>query len=318
MPEVHAPRGPSLKTIKRLFAVSGNRCAFPKCPAELVSEGTIVGEICHIKAASTGGPRYDPKQSDEERHSFENLILLCGKHHTVVDDDVEAYTVSRLTEMKAVHEALAATMTEDDAARGATLLLSVNQSGGIAAHSVHAHTINVHQHRADTVDEGRANIAREYFAPELARIFARQIYILDRAVPNFICTSVGKPTPGDTWASLRPAQPILYPSAAEFRNLSPPDATSLIAFYNSLQAITDMVNGWVDGQPITDVNAWNVLMQRVQHNLVLGQKAVQRFCAKKLYDELVPVAGTLIQRSERAISSAKSALAAHLKRHGVS
>ena len=276
-----------------------------------------MGEICHIKAVSPGGPRYNPVQTDEERHGFENLILLCGKHHTVVDDDEGAYTVQRLADMKKAHEAAGATMTEDGATKGATLLLSVNQSGGIAAHSVHAHTITIHQGRADT-DEGRADIAREYFAPELARIFARQIHILGRAVANFICTSTGQPAPGDTWASLRPVQPVLYPNATEFRNLSPPDATSLIAFYDSLQGITDMVNGWVNSQPTTDVNAWNVLMQTVQHNLALGRRAVQRFCAEKLYDELVPVAGTLLQRSEHAISSAKSALAAHLKRHGVS
>jgi hypothetical protein len=83
---------PTDATIKRLFARSGNRCAFPKCPVEI--------EMCHIKAARPGGPRYDPLQSAAERHGYDNLILLCGTHHSVIDDDEEVYTVERLIKMK--------------------------------------------------------------------------------------------------------------------------------------------------------------------------------------------------------------------------
>ena len=47
-------RGPTVATIKRLFAVAGNRCAFAGCEERLVDEGsgTIMGEVCHIKAKS--------------------------------------------------------------------------------------------------------------------------------------------------------------------------------------------------------------------------------------------------------------------------
>jgi len=55
---------PTETTIKRLFAVSGNRCAFPGCTAVLVTGGVVTGEICHIKAQNPQGPRYDPAQSD--------------------------------------------------------------------------------------------------------------------------------------------------------------------------------------------------------------------------------------------------------------
>ena len=93
--------GPSDKTVKRLFALSRNRCAYPKCETPIVHpSGTVVGEVCHIKAQNTGGPRFDPQQSDEARHSFENLILLCGVHHRVVDDQPATYTVDLLAEMK--------------------------------------------------------------------------------------------------------------------------------------------------------------------------------------------------------------------------
>jgi len=96
---------PTLKTVKRLFAMSSNCCAFPACQVPLVEEsGTITGEIAHIRASSPNGPRYDPAQSDEDRHSFGNLILLCSRHHTVIDTEDNEYLVPTLERMKREHE----------------------------------------------------------------------------------------------------------------------------------------------------------------------------------------------------------------------
>jgi len=74
---------PSAVTIKRLFAVSGNNCAFPDCQIPISDEenATIIGEICHIEADKSGGPRYNSMQTNEERQAFENLILMCANHH---------------------------------------------------------------------------------------------------------------------------------------------------------------------------------------------------------------------------------------------
>lgn len=49
----------------------------------------------------------------------------------------------------------------------------------------------------------------------------------------------------------------------------------------------------------------------------LGQTAVQRFCPDRLYDELVPVAGTLLARSQRSLSIADMALKAFQDRCAV-
>ena len=54
---------PGEKALKMLFALSGNRCAFPGCPVQLVQGSALIGKVCHIKAAHAGGPRYDAKQS---------------------------------------------------------------------------------------------------------------------------------------------------------------------------------------------------------------------------------------------------------------
>jgi hypothetical protein len=96
---------PSLKTIKRLFALSANQCAFPKCTAPIIeSSGVVTGKICHIRARNPQGARYDAKQSDEERNAFHNLILLCGRHHDTIDFQPDIYTVDTLVEMKNLHE----------------------------------------------------------------------------------------------------------------------------------------------------------------------------------------------------------------------
>ena len=76
----------------------------------------VVGKICHIKARNNeGGPRFDPNQSAEQRHGFENLILMCGRHHDVIDDDEEAHTVEYLHKLKAKHEQSAIALSDDEA-----------------------------------------------------------------------------------------------------------------------------------------------------------------------------------------------------------
>ncbi|GAB6434804.1 MULTISPECIES: hypothetical protein [Bacillus] len=94
---------PTPSTIKRLFALSGNQCAFPNCKNKLVEGKKVTGKICHIKARSEGGPRYDPDQDTDERRGFDNLILMCPIHHDVIDSDVESYTVDRLIDIKKNH-----------------------------------------------------------------------------------------------------------------------------------------------------------------------------------------------------------------------
>lgn len=90
-------------TVKRLYAVSGNRCAFPRCRQALVQKGVVVGEMCHIKGKK-GGPRYDKTQSKDEREAYENFILMCSIHHKIIDTDVGAYPEEKLYNMKQRHE----------------------------------------------------------------------------------------------------------------------------------------------------------------------------------------------------------------------
>lgn len=134
----------TMPTLKRLFALSGNRCAFPRCQVALTDANGTKGKACHIKGENPTSARYDPAQTDDERRHYDNLILMCGTHHDVIDQDEESYTVARLLKLKADHEKAMGTMPDADAERGAMLLMTMsvvttNQSGGIAANVVHVH-----------------------------------------------------------------------------------------------------------------------------------------------------------------------------------
>jgi|TARA_B100000614_G_scaffold258771_1_gene281928 hypothetical protein len=135
--------GPSEKTIRRLFALSGNVCAFPDCPSPIVEDaGTITGEVCHIRAQSRGGPRFDETQSEAERHAFDNLILLCRRHHKVVDAEPDVYSVEALQEIKAIQAARLGRPEQPNDAFYAKILLNAmrrvevnNNSGNVVVDS---------------------------------------------------------------------------------------------------------------------------------------------------------------------------------------
>ncbi len=98
-------KAPDKDTLRELYLKSGNQCAFPDCTRVMLNkDGDFVGQICHIEAAEEGGERFNAAMSDEERASFQNLMLMCYDHH-VTTNDVVKYTVPLLQAMKAKHEA---------------------------------------------------------------------------------------------------------------------------------------------------------------------------------------------------------------------
>ncbi|MFF1610282.1 hypothetical protein ACFVYA_21090 [Amycolatopsis sp. NPDC058278] len=86
---------------RRLYLASGNRCAYLGCEQALMStEEVLVGEIAHIEGALPNSARFNLKMSNETRRGYDNLLLLCGTHHTTIDRDVERWTVATLEELK--------------------------------------------------------------------------------------------------------------------------------------------------------------------------------------------------------------------------
>jgi len=100
------------KSIKLLWSNAAGRCSFANCTEKLSVEQAAgiapytLGEMAHIKGNKPGSNRYDQSQSHTERDSYENLILLCPTHHTLIDkEENEAeYPVGLLHEMKNKHE----------------------------------------------------------------------------------------------------------------------------------------------------------------------------------------------------------------------
>jgi len=83
-----------------------NRCSNPVCrqptsgPRLDSDKSANIGVAAHIKAASEGGPRFDPDQSAKERAGIENGIWLCQNCAKLVDSDVERYSSDLLHDWK--------------------------------------------------------------------------------------------------------------------------------------------------------------------------------------------------------------------------
>lgn len=126
------------------------------------SNGLVLGEICHIHARNAGGARFNRELPLKQRQSEQNLILLCGTHHKIVDGDPSSYQAPTLRDMKSIHNAQAAKPDPETSDLFATLLLNqfrakidiVGNSGNIAINSpgtVQAKTVNIKQTRGRVV-----------------------------------------------------------------------------------------------------------------------------------------------------------------------
>jgi len=101
------------KDIKILWSKSAGVCSFTDCDIKLAIGGGedvdphTVGEMAHIKGKKITANRHDSSQDDNERDSYQNLILLCAHHHTIIDkkENEEKYSFDILQAMKQEHEA---------------------------------------------------------------------------------------------------------------------------------------------------------------------------------------------------------------------
>ncbi|HEY4800301.1 MAG TPA: ABC-three component system protein [Bacteroidia bacterium] len=92
----------------QVWAAAGGHCC--KCKTNLVKsikdnkDKSAQGEVAHIEGENNGAKRYNSKQTDTERNSFANLMLMCPNDHTEIDNDEVTYTVPILIKMKSDHE----------------------------------------------------------------------------------------------------------------------------------------------------------------------------------------------------------------------
>jgi len=100
----------SAAVLRQVASRAGFRCSLCRGVTvgpsdESASKASSIGVGCHITAAAPGGARYDPTLSPDERSAIENAIWMCNNHSRWIDSDEVRYTVSKLHEMKARHEA---------------------------------------------------------------------------------------------------------------------------------------------------------------------------------------------------------------------
>lgn len=116
----------SEKTLKVLFTRSQNRCAFPGCQEEIVDSttGVVYGEVCHIEGVEAGAARHNPSLDKEAVNSEANLVLLCHKHHKLVDAMPRKYDVGWLKEIKHRHELQGIVDISPSQAQSARLMLA--------------------------------------------------------------------------------------------------------------------------------------------------------------------------------------------------
>ncbi|WP_230771546.1 SAVED domain-containing protein [Sphingomonas sp. Leaf4] len=109
---------PPQKIAAALWALAGGRCEYRGCNENLVGDlisgkrDALFGYIAHIVGDSEDGPRGDKVLSPKLAKELSNLMLLCGRHHKLIDvDDEEGHPVKLLHAMKDAHETRIATNT---------------------------------------------------------------------------------------------------------------------------------------------------------------------------------------------------------------
>ncbi len=94
------------KTREALEKAVGSHCSAPDCGClTAASKGgggdpMSIGVAAHICAAAPGGPRYDDKQTPEQRRSKDNGIWLCQSCSRKIDADPDTHTVELLYKWK--------------------------------------------------------------------------------------------------------------------------------------------------------------------------------------------------------------------------
>ncbi|MFB7146092.1 SAVED domain-containing protein [Agrobacterium deltaense] len=99
------------KTQRALWARAAGRCQYRGCNCELVGEllsgkeDKMFGFVAHIVADSPNGARGHPTRSALLAKNISNLMLLCAKHHRLIDDEApDDHPEELLLRMKDDHE----------------------------------------------------------------------------------------------------------------------------------------------------------------------------------------------------------------------
>ncbi|HEY3900827.1 MAG TPA: hypothetical protein VGM54_19610, partial [Chthoniobacter sp.] len=100
----------SAKTRRIIAERAGHMCSNPTCrrltigPHSDPDKSLNAGRACHIRAAASGGPRYDDRQTSDERISIDNALWLCAECSDKIDKDWRDYPAAKLMTWRSEHE----------------------------------------------------------------------------------------------------------------------------------------------------------------------------------------------------------------------
>src|SRR5450756_1886243 len=76
-------------TREALFLLSRGNCYEPGCTRRVMEKNgaqwIALAEVAHIHGLNKDSRRFDEAIPVPERNSFKNLLLLCEKHHKLID-----------------------------------------------------------------------------------------------------------------------------------------------------------------------------------------------------------------------------------------
>ncbi|WP_309890890.1 hypothetical protein [Archangium sp.] len=136
---------------KTIAQRAGHRCSNPGCrrptigPHSDPEKAQNIGNAGHIHGARAGGPRYDPRQTSEQRKSIANAIWLCATCHDLVDGDESQYDVATLLSWRTQAEHTA--RSERDAPAHATSEITFIPITAHHEDSLFLQTIAAHEER---------------------------------------------------------------------------------------------------------------------------------------------------------------------------
>jgi hypothetical protein len=96
--------------VLRIWVKAGGRCAYAGCNENLLDDQLTylkakTGYLAHIVGEKPDGPRGHKTLSEQLKSDPDNFILLCGRHHKMVDvDQVDEHPVSLLQRYKREHD----------------------------------------------------------------------------------------------------------------------------------------------------------------------------------------------------------------------
>ncbi|MGI6298135.1 MAG: SAVED domain-containing protein [Saccharofermentanales bacterium] len=96
-------------TTRMLWGVSAGMCEFRGCKNRLFThpvtkENVNLAECAHIYAFSEGGKRYSRLLQRDKINDINNLMLVCGHCHNLIDSNNTDYSAKTLLTMKKEHE----------------------------------------------------------------------------------------------------------------------------------------------------------------------------------------------------------------------